>query len=190
MALPTLAAADEGGISFWLTGQFGSLAAAPQKPGWSFADIYYHTSVSADGNVAVAGEFSTGAFSRTTKASLDVNLNAHADLNFVSASYVFADRVLNGQLAVSLAGAGGYNRTSIDGTLTTSSGTRTGSISDSRWGFADVYPQVSLRWNTGVNNFMVYMMGDVPVGTCDFIPPGQFRHRPRRPRRWSWIYVF
>ena len=122
MALPTLAAADEGGISFWLTGQFGSLAAVPEKPGWSFADIYYHTSVSADGNVAVAREFSTGAFSRTTKANLNVNLNAHADLDFVSVSYVFTNPVLNGQLAVSLAGAGGYNRTSIDGTLTTSCG--------------------------------------------------------------------
>jgi hypothetical protein len=75
--------------------------------------------------------------------------------------------LLGGQLAVSLTGAGGYNRTSIDGTLTTFSATRTGSISDSRWGFADVYPQASLRWNTGVNNFMVYMMGDVPVGTYD-----------------------
>jgi hypothetical protein len=168
---PTLAAADEGGISFWLTGQFGSLAAAPQQPGWSVANVYYHTSVSADGEVAAARQFSIGAFSRTAKASLNANLNAHADLDFVSVSYVFANPMLGGQLALSLSGAGGYNRTSIDGTLTASIGnltaTRTGSISDSRWGFADLYPQASLRWNTGVHNFMVYMMGDVPVGTYD-----------------------
>ena len=41
----TSAVADEGGVSFWLPGQFGSLAAAPQQPGWSFADAYYHTTV-------------------------------------------------------------------------------------------------------------------------------------------------
>ena len=168
---PTVAVADEGGVSFWLTGQFGSLAAAPQKPGWSFANVYYHTSLSAGGEVAAARQFAIGAFNRTATVGLDANLNAHADLDFVSASYVFATPVLGGQLAVSLTGAGGYNGTSVDGTLTASIGnlamTRTGSISDSRWGFADVYPQASLRWNTGVNNFMVYMMGDVPVGTYD-----------------------
>jgi hypothetical protein len=42
---PIAALADEGGVSFWLPGQFGSLAAVPQQPGWSFADVYYHTSV-------------------------------------------------------------------------------------------------------------------------------------------------
>jgi hypothetical protein len=28
-------------------------------------------------------------------------------------------------------------------------------------------PQVSLKWNQGVNNYMVYGMGDVPVGAYD-----------------------
>ena len=35
--------ADEGGVSFWLPGQFGSLAAVPAQPGWAFADIFYFT---------------------------------------------------------------------------------------------------------------------------------------------------
>jgi hypothetical protein len=30
----TIAAADEGGVSFWLPGLFGSLAAVPQQAGW------------------------------------------------------------------------------------------------------------------------------------------------------------
>ena len=29
------AVADEGGVSFWVPGFFGSLAATPQQPGWS-----------------------------------------------------------------------------------------------------------------------------------------------------------
>jgi hypothetical protein len=36
LALPDqVARADEGGVSFWLPGQFGSLAAVPVAPGWS-----------------------------------------------------------------------------------------------------------------------------------------------------------
>ena len=83
---PTLAAADEDGVSFWLTGQFGSLAAVPQQPGWSFADVYYHTSVGAGGKVAAAREFTIGAFTRTATVSLNANLNARADLDFLSSS--------------------------------------------------------------------------------------------------------
>jgi hypothetical protein len=37
---PNVSRADEGGVSFWLPGLFGSLAAAPQQPGWSSALIY------------------------------------------------------------------------------------------------------------------------------------------------------
>jgi hypothetical protein len=33
VAVPTAARADEGGVSFWVPGFFGSLAAAPQQPG-------------------------------------------------------------------------------------------------------------------------------------------------------------
>jgi hypothetical protein len=40
-ALPTTAAADEGGVSVWLPGFFGSLAAAPLQPGWSVQTIDY-----------------------------------------------------------------------------------------------------------------------------------------------------
>jgi hypothetical protein len=39
------ASADEGGVSFWVPGFFGSLAATPQQPGWSLATVDYHTSV-------------------------------------------------------------------------------------------------------------------------------------------------
>jgi hypothetical protein len=41
---------------------------------------------------------------------------------------------------------------------------RTDSISDSVTGFGDLYPRASLKWNFGVNNFMTYVTGDIPVG--------------------------
>jgi hypothetical protein len=61
MSLSSHAAkADEGGVSFWLPGLFGSLAAAPQQPGFSLTSIYYNTFVSASGNVALSREFELG----------------------------------------------------------------------------------------------------------------------------------
>ena len=43
-------------------------------------------------------------------------------------------------------------------------GPRSDSISNSAWGFGDLMPQFSLRWNAGVNNYMTYVTGDIPVG--------------------------
>jgi hypothetical protein len=51
--------ADEDGVSFWIPGLFGSLAATPQQPGWSLASIYHHTAVSASGNAPVAREITS-----------------------------------------------------------------------------------------------------------------------------------
>ena len=58
----TMALADEDGVSFWVPGFFGSLAATPQQPGWSLASIYYHTDVSGCGNIAVSREITIGQF--------------------------------------------------------------------------------------------------------------------------------
>src|ERR1035438_5635858 len=76
------ALADEGGVSFWVPGFFGSLAAAPQKPGWSLATVYYHTSVSAGSDVALAREFQLGRIPANLTANLNASLNATGDLGF------------------------------------------------------------------------------------------------------------
>jgi hypothetical protein len=163
--------ADEGGVSFWVPGQFGSLAAVPAQPGWAFADIFYFTDVRAGGQVAAARQITIGRLSPTINVSLDANLHARVPSNFVNANYVFATPVLGGQLAMGMTGAFGRPSASVDGTLTASVGglaaTRTGTISDERFAWADLYPMVSLRWNHGVHNFMVYGTGDIPVGTYD-----------------------
>ena len=168
---PSTATADEGGVSFWLPGIYGSLAAAPLQPGWSLATIYYHTSVSASGATAAAREVTIGRFSPTVNVDLNVNVHANVDLALVNPSYAFATPVLGGQLAVGMMGVFGHNNTSLDGTITAGVGpfttTRTGSIDSSLTGFGDLFPQVSLRWNEGVHNFMTYMTGDIPVGAYD-----------------------
>jgi hypothetical protein len=166
--LPNVSAADENGISFWIPGQFGSLAAVPAQPGWSFATIYYHTSVNAGGAVAAGREVTIGQVPRTVNVNLSVDMNARADLQFLVPTYTFQTPVLGGQFALSMAGSIGYNsNVSIDGTLTTPFGTGPGSINDSRGGFSDLYPMATIKWHDGVNNYMTYVTGDVPVGTYD-----------------------
>src|SRR5271163_1051602 len=83
LSVPGISLADEGGVSFWLPGQFGSLAAAPQQPGWALAIINYYTSVSAAGSVAAAREVTIGRFSPTVQVNLNANLKANAELVLV-----------------------------------------------------------------------------------------------------------
>jgi hypothetical protein len=109
--------ADEGGVSFWIPGFFGSLAATPQQPGFSLATIYYHTSVSGGGDVAFARQVSRGNITATFSGNLNVNLDAKADLALAAPSYVFATPVLGGQAAVTLLVPYG-RRVSADATLT------------------------------------------------------------------------
>src|SRR5262245_30248433 len=70
--------ADEGGVSFWLPGLYGSLAAVPGQPGFSFATFNYYTSVSAGADVSRARETQIGRFNPTvlgtTTAILDAKL--------------------------------------------------------------------------------------------------------------------
>jgi hypothetical protein len=163
--------ADEGGVSFWLPGEFGSLAATPQVPGWAVGIINVYESVAASGSVAAAREVTIGKLNPTVNVNLNLSLSAHADLVLVSPAYVFATPVLGGQFAVSLAGAPGTTSADLNGTLTVNSGPfviqKQGQISDSRDGFSDLYPQASLRWHNGVNSWMIYGTGDIPTGTYD-----------------------
>ena len=170
-SIPRASLADEGGVSFWLPGQFGSLAAVPSQPGWQFASIFYFTGVSATGAVAAAREVTIGRFTPTVNVDLNASLRARVPSNFLNANYVFAEPILSGQLAFGMTGAFGRPSASIDGILTVSVAnlvtTRFGSIEDQRMAFADLYPMMSLRWNHGVHNVMVYATGDIPVGTYD-----------------------
>src|SRR5262249_34226491 len=178
LSLPTqMARADEGGVSFWVPGLYGSLAAVPQAaPGWSVATIYWHDSVSAGGDVARAREITIGRLPITVTANVNANVNANLDIGFLIANYAFETPVFGGQASAGFLAAYGANSTSLAGTVTgTLTGprggtfpfSRSGSITSSIMGFCDVYPPFSLRWNAGGNNFMTYITGDIPVGMYD-----------------------
>jgi hypothetical protein len=171
IAAPNAAGADEGGVSMWVPGFFGSLAATPLQPGWSFASIGYHSTVDASGAVARARQITIGRFNPIVDVSVSAQLAARPDLLLLVPSYTFATPVLGGQATLVALQGVGYLRASIDATIAAAIGplsvTRFEQISDSRYGFSDFSVQGMLRWNHGVHNFMTYAAVNVPTGTYD-----------------------
>lgn len=162
--------ADEGGVSFWIPGLYGSLAAAPQVPGWALGILNLYNPVSASGTVSAARQVTINKFSTTVNVNLNATLKANPNLVLVNPTYVFATPVFGGQFALSMAGAYGRSIAGLNGTLTVTGPlggtlTRQGGIDDGRDAFSDLYPSATLRWNSGVNNFMIYGTGDIPIGT-------------------------
>jgi hypothetical protein len=163
--------ADEGGVSFWLPGIYGSLAAVPPNAGWSLALIGYHTSVDAGSDVAFARQVARGRLTTNLNTTFTARLNADADLALVIPSYTFETPVLGGRMTVGMMSVVGRTKASVDATLTASLGplgfTTSGGRTDSVSGFGDLIPQAALRWNQGVHNYMTYVTGDIPVGNYD-----------------------
>jgi hypothetical protein len=160
--------ADEAGISFWLPGQFGSLAAVAGQPGWSLQTAYYHATAGASGSVAAADEMTIGRFNPPANVNMNINVTGRADMILLTPTYTFATPILGGRLAVGMTGIFGRSATSLDDTRTASTGgletIRQGSISDSLVGVGDLYPTGTMLWNADVNNFMTYLTGGIPVG--------------------------
>jgi hypothetical protein len=148
-----LAPADEGGVPFWLSGQFSSLAAVPPAPGASLVLMPYYY----DGSAGVSRTFDRGD-------SLVASLRAQTPLVFLQAGYAPQEKILDGQPFVSL--AWGAGRSSAQADIVAASGPER-STSQSLEGGTDLYPYASLSWNKGVNNEMVYLTGDIPTGAYD-----------------------
>ncbi len=73
VSAPNYAVADEGGISVYLPGFYGSFAAAPTEPGWAMSAVYYHTSVDAGANQA---------FPRGGRGEVDLGIEGRSDAVF------------------------------------------------------------------------------------------------------------
>jgi hypothetical protein len=104
---------------------------------------------------------------------VSANVNANLDMTFLAPTYTLATPVLGGQASVALMGIYGNNSTSLAGQLTgtltvpgfgTTPFSRFDSIDSSLTAFGDLYPFFQMKWNAGVNNFMTYVAGDIPVG--------------------------
>jgi hypothetical protein len=167
-AASQVALADEGGVSFWVPGQFGSLAATPLGPGWTVSETYYHWSGTAGADVAAARLITIGRFNPSLSVLTSGNLNAKVDFVVGDATYAFATPVLGAEATIGMVAI--YGRTdatvsaNIVGTLGPVPFAGSTTIGQAVTGFGDLYPMATLRWNNGVDNYMWYSTGDIPVG--------------------------
>lgn len=157
LSLASPAYADEGGVSFWLPGQFGSLIAVPNAPGWTATGLYYHSSVKADGGKGIP-----------QGGQIRVGLDADVDIMGFGPGYTFDTTIFGARPSFSVLGLVGHNKTSADATLTGPNGNQiSGHVSDTLVGVGDLFPMATLKWNAGVSNFMAYVTGNIPVGDYD-----------------------
>lgn len=171
LAVPATSYADQGGVSFWLPGSFGSQAATPATPGFSWATIYLHLDVSAGGDVAASKAIRFPNRTTNLNVNLNADLKARGDIGLFGPTYTFANPVLGGQFAITVLGVYGRQQANVDANLTGSLGpigfATERSVGQSLTAFGDVFLQPTLKWNNGVHNYMVYGMMNLPVGAYD-----------------------
>lgn len=164
----SFARADETGVSLWLPGFFGSLAAVPQSPGFAYANIFYVPSVGAGGSVAFARQVTRGDLTVNFNGNLNARLDGRADLYLGLPSYTFASPVFGGQATVAMIIPYGGAEAGVNATLNGSVGPQGFTVSRGTsgdvLGFGDLAPVATLRWNAGVSNFMTYALTDIPIG--------------------------
>jgi hypothetical protein len=150
---PGLAArADQGGLSFWLPGQYGSFAAVAPEPGFSMPLMFY----SYEGS---AGRGVTLPRGHLLSAGLDGSFNGL----FVVPTYTPETMVLGARANFSVAFAPSYSATTANVGL----GPLSASRSDSLFGGSDLYPTAQLFWKFGDHQLMTYVSGDIPIGSYD-----------------------
>lgn len=144
--------ADEGGVPFWMSGQYASMAAVPSQPGWSLVLMPYVYSGSAD----KSKNFQHGQ-------SVNAGLSARESIFLFQLGYSAEEKILGGQPYVGVGWGPGSNTTTAFASV--SSLNTEFNKANSVTGSTDIYPLASLAWNKGNNNFMTYVTGDIPVGT-------------------------
>ena len=147
--VPLNARADQGGVPFWFSGQFPSLAAVPATPGWSLLLMPYYYS----GSASASKDFQIGE-------TVAAGVKSSVPLLLAQPGYAAETKFLGGQPYIGIGWGAGSNRTSVDITLSPVERTR----SDSITGGTDLYPFASLAWANGNDNWMTYVTGDIPTG--------------------------
>lgn len=150
--LPGLGRADEGGVSFWLPGQYSSFAAIAPAPGVSLPMQSYCYTGDADGDKDLprGGKLSAG-------------LSTDYCAQFIAPTWTPDTTIFGARPSFSLAFFPGWNKTSADVNIDEASFRD----SDTVTGWGDLFPTAQLFWNTGVHNWMAYVTGDIPVGSYD-----------------------
>jgi len=161
LVVPAIALADEGGASFWVPGQYASFAASRTDSGWSVdIEAYVSRGSQASGTIAAA-RGGTRVSGRTQVQ----------DFLYLTPGYTFDAAVLGGQLYVGATIAYTWVDNKADSVLSrrvrrTDVTTET-NVDEAGWGVADINPLVTLKWELGAHNVMIYATGNVPAGYYD-----------------------
>ena len=121
--------------------------------------MYYHS----DASASASREFLVGG-------QLVAGIDVQSDFLFLTPTWAIPHSVLGAQLEASLSWAVGSVRVRVDGVLSGCTGTQctavvSGSQSGSQAGGSDLYPMAALKWVTGKNNNMAYLLlQGVPTG--------------------------
>jgi len=150
--VPLCTLADEGGSSYWLEGVNGSLAASKLTPGCSSINIFFFEK---------QHETATAPLPNGGTATAKVNTTIPIYIPGVSCTPT--TKILDGQLTASLSYPVAFAHADVSATA----GGQSASLHDANTGMGDMYPNVNLRWNHGVHNFMVYEQPGAPVYTYD-----------------------
>jgi hypothetical protein len=146
--------ADEGGVAFWMSGQYASLSATPATPGWSMPLLGYGYS----GNASASKSLIRGN-------TVSTGVSSKLALLIAQPSYAPETKWLDGQ--VSLGVGVGYGSNSTSAGISTSALGVQFNRTDTANGGTDLYPVASVAWTEGVHNWMAYVTGDIPVGAYD-----------------------
>lgn len=141
--------ADEGGNSFWFCGQFASLLAVPANPGWKIdSKLYYYNQGDPSFNVIYNG------------VAAKENISAQTPYLFLEPTYTPNTKWFGGQPSFTIAEGVAYNFTKA--TITYDNFSE--SLSQNIWGASNMYPFGEVAWNQENHNWLVYIMGAIPVG--------------------------
>ena len=142
--------ADEGGTSFWLPGQYASFAGVSPPPGWSIpTELYYYSGSAPD------------SASASQSAAVPAGTQSQSWQLSFSPTYVPATTVLGGQPALFLSFGVGGNATQADQASSATPASQT------VVGLTDLSPGASLGWTHGKDYWLVYLVGNIPVGSYE-----------------------
>jgi hypothetical protein len=172
VSAPGVAKADEGGASYWTPGSYASMAATPVAPGWSITAYYYYANTEQNATGVFALDPVLGALPGNVVAFPGARQYNVSGQGYLQPTYTFADPVFGAQLGIQITAQAAFANATLSGMWSgfalTPGGTKPftqyGLEESSISGLGDLAPEVTMKWTSGVNNFLAYVGTNVPIG--------------------------
>ena len=148
--------ADEGGVPFWFSGQYASMAALAPTPGWTVTLLPYYYS----GTASSSKTFPRGD-------TLVTGLDSQLGLMNVQLAYTWDTKLFGGVPMLGMSWGAGSDRSSANLLASLPAAAPQADLAGSASGGTDLYPIATLSWSKDNDNWMVYLTGDIPVGAYD-----------------------